>query len=142
MVWQLYIYLVVHWTVIIIIISYFENLVFFHAKIGSDVCPRVDNQTSGDTLQNLTWPLSGKISISQLSTHGFVIIYKSKYLNFLVSFSLASFWWHDVLPYQPVRIREETLESGNLFSSSWISVEYLYVCDGLNMLNMFLSIRI
>ena len=29
----------------------------------------------------------------------------------------ASFWWRDVLPYQPVWIREETLESENLFSA-------------------------
>ena len=43
--------------IIIIIIFYFENVAFFHAKLGSDVCPRVDNQTSGDTLQDLT---SGK----------------------------------------------------------------------------------
>ena len=33
----------------------------------------------------------------------------------------ASFWWRDALPNQPARIREETLESGNLFSGSWIS---------------------
>ena len=32
----------------------------------------------------------------------------------------ASFW-RDALPHQPVRIKEETLESGNLFSGSWIS---------------------
>ena len=38
-----------------------------------DVCPRVDNQTSGDTLQNVTRPLSGKIAISQLSIHYTVI---------------------------------------------------------------------
>ena len=29
------------------IIFYFENVTFFHAKLGSDVYPRVDNQTSG-----------------------------------------------------------------------------------------------
>ena len=34
---------------VIIIIFYFENVAFFHAKLGSDVCPRVDNQTYGDT---------------------------------------------------------------------------------------------
>ena len=34
---------------IIIIIFYFENVTFFHAKLGSDVCPIVDSQTSGDT---------------------------------------------------------------------------------------------
>ena len=28
----------------------------------------------------------------------------------------ASFWWRDALQHQPVRIREGTLESGNLFS--------------------------
>ena len=40
--------------IIVIIILYFENVAFFHAKLGSDVCPRVD---SGDTLQDLTRPL-------------------------------------------------------------------------------------
>ena len=53
-----------------IIIFYFENVAFLYAKLGSevspgsDVCPRVDNQTSSDTSQDLTWPLSGKIAIS------------------------------------------------------------------------------
>ena len=42
------------------LILYFENVVFFHAKLGSDVFPRVDNQTSGDTLQDLTQPLVEK----------------------------------------------------------------------------------
>ena len=56
--------------IIIIIIFYFENVTFFHAKLRSGICPRVDNQPSGDTLQDLTRPLSGKIAISQLSTHG------------------------------------------------------------------------
>ena len=40
----------------IIIIIYFENVTFFHAKqskLGSDVRPKVDNQTSGNTLQEL-----------------------------------------------------------------------------------------
>ena len=48
--------------IIIIIIFYFENNAFFHAKLGWDVCPRVDNQTSGDTLQDLTqgWHFAGK----------------------------------------------------------------------------------
>ena len=38
----------------IIIIVYFENVAFLHAKLGSDVCPWVDNQTSGDTSQEST----------------------------------------------------------------------------------------
>ena len=33
----------------------------------------------------------------------------------------ASFWGWDALPNQPVGITEETLESRNLFSGSWIS---------------------
>ena len=33
---------------------------FFRAKLGSEVCPKVDNQTSGDTLQDLTRPLNRK----------------------------------------------------------------------------------
>ena len=41
----------------IIIIFYFENVAFFHAKLGSDVYLRVDNQCYGDTLQDLTRPL-------------------------------------------------------------------------------------
>ena len=41
----------------LIIIFYFDNVAFFHAKLGSDICPRVNNQTSGDTLQHLTRPL-------------------------------------------------------------------------------------
>ena len=48
---------------IIIIIFNVENIGFFHAKLGSDVCPRVNNQTSGDTLQNLTRPLTWKSQI-------------------------------------------------------------------------------
>ena len=28
---------------------YFETVAFFHYKLGSDDCPRVDNQTSGET---------------------------------------------------------------------------------------------
>ena len=90
-----------------IIIFYFENVAFSHAKLGSDVRPRVDNQTSGNILQILTQSLSGKITINQLSTH--------------TSEIGANFWWRDALPHQPVWIREETLEFGNLFSDSWIS---------------------
>ena len=55
----------------IIIIFYFENVAFIHAKLGLDVCPRVDNQTSGETLQDLAWPLVEKKAISQLYTHGY-----------------------------------------------------------------------
>ena len=40
----------------------------------------------------------------------------------------ASFWWQDALPHQPVWIREETLESGNPFSSSWISASVPKFC--------------
>ena len=87
---------------VIIIIFYFENVAFFHAKLGSDVCPRVDNQTSGNTLQDLTRPLMEK-SLS------------ASYPPMDIG---ASFWWRDALPHQPVWIREETLESGNLFSGS------------------------
>ena len=47
----------------IIIIIYFENVAFFHTKLGSDVCTRVDNQTYGDIIRfNST--TSGKITIS------------------------------------------------------------------------------
>ena len=50
--------------------------------------------------------ISGKIAISQLSTHG----YRSK---FLVVGCPSS--------HQLTEIREETMESGNFFISSWIS---------------------
>ena len=61
---------------------------------------RVDNQTSGDTLQDLTRPLvetSPSVSYPPMGIG-------------------SRFWWRDALPHQPVGIREETLESGNLFS--------------------------
>ena len=81
----------------IIIIIYFENVAFFRAKLGSDVCPRVDNQTSGDTLQDLARPLVEKSPSASYPPMG----------------NGANFWWQDTLPHQLVRIREETLESGN-----------------------------
>ena len=49
----------------IIVIIYFENVTFFHAKLRSDVCPRVDNQTSGDTLQ-VNSTTSGKITMASV----------------------------------------------------------------------------
>ena len=70
-----------------------KNVAFSDAKLGSDVCLREDNQTSGNILQMLTQPLSGKIAI---------LLYTSEIG--------ANFWWRDALPDQPVRIREETLE--------------------------------
>ena len=82
----------------------------------------VDNQTSGNTLQDLTRPLSGKIANNQLSSIHPRLLEQvfggvfGLFLDFL-------FWilFLDALPHQPVQIREETLESGNLFSDSWIS---------------------
>ena len=88
-----------------IIIFYFENVAFYQAKLGLDVCPRVDNQTSGETLQDLTRPLAEKSPSAIYPPKGFG----------------TSFWWWDAIPHQPVGIREKTLESGNLFSGSWIS---------------------
>ena len=73
------------------------------------------------TRVNLT--TSGNIAISQLSTHR----YWSEF--FLVAGCLSS--------HQPTRIREETLESGNLFSGSWISAsvpyrsELYFICNKL-----------
>ena len=57
-------------------ILYFEKcLALFHARLGSDVCPRVDNQTLGDTLQDSTRSLVAMdrttSAISQLSTQGY-----------------------------------------------------------------------
>ena len=70
---------------IIIIILYFENVTFFHAlKLGSDVCPRVDNQTSGNTSQDLTRPLVEKSPSASYPPMGIG----------------ASFWWRDALPHQ------------------------------------------
>ena len=40
-------------TITLIIIFYFENVAFFHAKLGSEVYPTIDNQTTGNTLQDL-----------------------------------------------------------------------------------------
>ena len=81
---------------------HFENIVSFYVKLGFDICPRVDNQTSGDTLQDSTRPLVEILPSASYPPMGI----------------RASFWWWDALPHQPVRIREETLESENLFSSS------------------------
>ena len=79
--------------IIIFIILYFENVAFFYAKLWSDVFPRVDNQTSGDTLQDLTRPLVEKSPSASYRPIGIGV----------------SFWWQDALPHQPVRIREKTL---------------------------------
>ena len=46
----------------------------------------MDNQTSGDTLQDSTQPLSGKIAISQLSTHEWITFNSfNSYCRFIVS---------------------------------------------------------
>ena len=103
----------------IIIILYFENVTFFHAKLGSDVCPRVDNQTSGDTLEDLTRPLVEKSPLASYPPMGIE----------------ASFWWRDALPHQPVRIREESLESGNLFSGSWNRTKSCHIYNNPQLLN-------
>ena len=73
--------------IIIIIVFYFENVTFFHAKLGSGVFPRVDNQTSGNTLQDLTRPLVEKSPSASYPPMGIG----------------ASFWWWDALPHQPVK---------------------------------------
>ena len=83
----------------IIIIFYFENVTFFHTKLGSDVCLRVDNQTSGDTLQDLTRPLVEKSPSASYPPLG-IVVFAGGMPN----------------PHQQVWIREETLESGNLCS--------------------------
>ena len=97
---------------IIIIILYFENVAFFHAKLlGSDVCPRVDNQTSGDTLQDLTRSLAEKSPSASHPPMGIG----------------ASFWWRDALPHQPViglGKRHWNLETSSVFSGSWIPPPY------------------
>ena len=100
-----------------IIIIYFENVAFFHTKLGLDVCPKVDNQTSGDTLQDSTQPPSGKIAISQLSDHGY---------------------WSEVsvagCPSTPTG-SDKGRDSGiwNIFSGSWIfaSIPLLLYCTDI-----------
>ena len=94
---------------IIIIIIYFENITFFHAKLGSDIChSKVDNQPSVTlySVQVLTQLL---VNQSQSGS------YPSMGVG-------ARFWWPDALSdtYQ-LQIREKMLESRNLFSSRWIS---------------------
>ena len=70
---------------------------------GSDVRPRVDNITSGGTLQDLTRPLVDQSTdVSKLVIH-------------IVGIG-ASFWGREALSRQQVRIRKETLEFGNHFS--------------------------
>ena len=81
----------------VIIIIYFVNVTFFYAKLELDVCHRVDNQTSGNTLQQLT--TSGKIAIEPV------------FQTWVLVAGCPS-------SHQPAQIREEALESGNLFSGS------------------------
>ena len=52
----------------IIIIFYFEIVTFFHTKLGSDVCPRLDNLWRH---YKILLDQVEKIAISQLSTHGY-----------------------------------------------------------------------
>ena len=88
----------------IIIILYFENFAFFHAKLGSDVRPRVDNQTSGDTTRFN--------STTKWKNRHHPVIHPWVLERVLVA------GYGDDLPHQLVRIIEETLVSGNLFSCS------------------------
>ena len=62
---------------VIIIVFYFGNVAFFHAMLGLDIWPKVYNQTSGDTLQDLTRPL-----MEQSPTASYPIMGIG-----------ASFWW-------------------------------------------------
>ena len=67
--------------IIIIVIFYYENVAFFHAKL---VCPKGDNQTSNDTLQDSTQPLVEKSPSASYPSMGIG----------------ASVWWRDALPHQ------------------------------------------
>ena len=87
-----------------LIIFYFENLAFFNTPHSPQVCG-VDNQTFGDNLKDFNWTIVEKSPSALNPPMGIE----------------ANFWWRDALSHQPVRIKEETLESGNLFSVSWIS---------------------
>ena len=96
----------------IIVIFYFENVAFFHAKLGSDVCTTFEplvTLNSGDINVTRYSITSKKIAISQLSSTSIG----------------ASFWWWDALLHEPVRIREETFESGNLLSGIVVSKQIM-----------------
>ena len=58
-----------------------KNVAFFHAKLWLDVCPRIDNQTTGDTLQDLTWHLvekSQSASYPSMGIEASFFIYKTE----------------------------------------------------------------
>ena len=48
-----------------------DNVAFYHTKLESDVCPRVDNQTTGIRVNSVT---SGKTAIGQLSKHATAMV--------------------------------------------------------------------
>ena len=87
----------------LIIVFYFENVAFLYAKLGSDVCPRVDepNLWQHCTRFNSTtkWKKSSSACYPPMGIG-------------------AGFCWRVALPHQPVRVREEILESENRFSGS------------------------
>ena len=81
--------------IIVIIIVYFENVAFFYAKLGSDVCPRVDNQkTSGDTLQDLTRPLVGKSPSGYYSPMGIGQVFGGRMPFHTNQFGLGKRHWN------------------------------------------------
>ena len=73
------------------IIFYFENVAFFHAKFGSDVCNRVGNQTFGKILQDLARPLVENLPSASYPPIGIG----------------ASFWWWDALAALPYQVTNQ-----------------------------------
>ena len=61
---------------------------------------------------------SGNASAVPLQDFTRPLVEKSLSVSYPPTGISASFWWWDALSHQSVGIREETLESGNLFSGS------------------------
>ena len=95
-----------------IIIFYFVNVACFHAKLY-----RVRRLPQGRQ-PNLWRHLTRFDSTTKWKNRHRLVIHAPMGIG-------ASFWWRDAfhytVPHQPFRNREETLESGNLFSDSWNS---------------------
>ena len=95
-----------------VIIFNFEECRILHAMLGLDVCPRVDNQNSGENLQDSTLPLSGKIAISQFSNHGYWSVFLVAGCQFHTNqFGIGKRHWNP----------------GFLFSGSWISACVFFI---------------
>ena len=127
-------------TTIIIITIHFENTTFFCAKLGSDVCPRVENQLS-EALHHLTqllvdqWPLGGCLSMSigtrfRLDTSNFRLNTSNFHLdtsNFHLSSHVATQQQHNYI----VPINNGKVIIGVPTISRWISVSQSMLSSGI-----------